>query len=89
MTTTLRKKILTAAVAAVALGTASFALTTDASAWGWYGGRAFHGHFAHHGHGWYRGFGFRHYAWPRYGFGFARLGCWRLTPYGRINVCIP
>jgi hypothetical protein len=85
------KKLLTAALAVAAIGTASIAVTTDAEA---RGGRGFHGgggkffhggkhfghRFHHHGH--------RHWHFKRFhGYGYAYNTCWKYTPYGLVNVC--
>jgi hypothetical protein len=76
------KKILTIAVAAVALTTASFAVTGDALAKGGMGGGGFGkgGGFGH-GHGFGRGFGHG-------GVVFIGSSCWRWFPgLGKVWVC--
>jgi hypothetical protein len=83
----LTRTLLTAAVALAAVGGASLSAATDASAkpggWGRHGGHGIH--FRHHGHRW----GHRHVHFRygyRYGHGYANP-CWKLTPYGMVNVC--
>jgi hypothetical protein len=82
------KKLLTAALAVVALGTASIAASSDASARGGHGGRGFHGHGGgKHFHGG-RHFGHRwHHHHRHFRFGFAYNTCWKYTPVGLVNVC--
>lgn len=91
------KKIITAAVAALALTTASLAIPGQAFAGGGHGhgghgshgghgghggGHGHHGHYGHHGHG--------HHGHGHHGHGHhfhVHNSCWKWTPYGSINVC--
>ena len=81
------KTIITAAIAALALTTASLAIPGQAFAGG-------HGHGGHGGHGEPRDR--RRSFWPRPFWGwssppsrhfFAYNSCWKWSPYGPVNVC--
>jgi hypothetical protein len=76
------KSTITAAIAALALTTASFAISSQAFAGGHGHGGHGHGHFGRghfgHGHFGHGHFGHRFYAYN---------SCWKWTPYGPINVC--
>ena len=69
------KTIITAAIAALALTTASLAIPGQAFAGG-------HGHGGHGGHGI---FGHGHHHHHRHFF--AYNSCWKWSPYGPVNVC--
>jgi len=82
------KKITTAAIAALALTTASLAIPGQAFAGG-HGGHGGHGG----GHG-YHGFGHGHFGHGFFGHGhrhhfYAYNSCWKWSPYGPVNVCYP
>ena len=80
------KTIITAAVAALALTTASLSIPGQAFAGG-------HGHGGHGGHG-HHGIGGGH-GHALFGHGhhhhhrlfFAYNSCWKWSPYGPVNVC--
>ena len=74
------KMITTAAIAALALSTASLAIPSQAFAGG-HGHGGFGGGHGHHGfgHGFF-GHGHRHHF-------FAYNSCWKWSPYGPVNVC--
>jgi hypothetical protein len=85
------KKIITAAIAALALSTASLAVPGQAFA----GGHGHGGHGGGHGHHGHHGFGHRH-GHGIFGHGhhhhhhrpfFAYNSCWKWSPYGPVNVC--
>jgi len=81
------KTIITAAVAALALTTASLAIPGQALAGGHgHGGHGGHGHHGigggHFGHGL---FGGGHHHHHRHFFGYN--SCWKWSPYGPVNVC--
>jgi len=81
------KTIITAAIAALALTTASLAIPGQAFAGG-------HGHGGHGGHG-HHGIGGGHFGHGLFGGGhhhhhrhfFAYNSCWKWSPYGPVNVC--
>jgi len=79
------KMITTAAIAALALTTASLAIPGQAFAGG-HGGHG--GHFGGHGH---LGFGHGHFGHGLFGHGhrhfFAYNSCWKWSPYGPVHVC--
>ena len=86
MTTT--KKIITAAIAALALTTASLVSMGDAFANGGQGGHV-RGHGSGHYSSGYHGdgqYGSGHY-FNGHHFGYSHNSCWKWTPYGSINVC--
>ena len=68
------KMITTAAIAALALSTASLAIPGQAFAGGHGGHGGGHGGFGH-------GYRHRHF--------FAYNSCWKWSPYGPVNVCNP
>ena len=73
------KTIITAAIAALALTTASLAVPGQAFARGGHGGHGIgHGHFGGHG---IFGHGYHHRQF------FAYNSCWKWSPYGPVNVC--
>ena len=79
------KKITTAAIAALALTTASLAIPGQAFAGG---------HGGHGGHGGGHGFGGGHFGHGFFGYGhrhhfYAYNSCWKWSPYGPVNVCYP
>src|SRR4029453_9601392 len=80
------KTIITAAIAALALTTASLAIPGQAFAGG-------HGHGGHGGHG-HHGIGGGHFGHGFFGghttqlhHFFAYNSCWKWSPYGPVNVC--
>ena len=73
------KKIIPAAIAALALTTASLAVPGQAFAGG-------HGHHGHHGHGHHGHHGHGHHHHHRHHF-YVYNSCWKWTPYGAVNVC--
>jgi hypothetical protein len=81
------KKIIPAAIGALALAAASLTIPSQAFA----GGHRHHGHHGHHGH--HHGhFGHRHGHWHGHHHHFrphfyVYNSCWKWTPYGRVNVC--
>ena len=79
------KTIITAAIAALALTTASLAVPGQAFAGGRHGGHGGHGHFGighgHFGHGGFFGHGHHHRPFLAYN------SCWKWSPYGPVNVC--
>ena len=76
------KTIITAAIAALALTTASLAVPGQALARGGHGGHGGHGiGHGHFGHGFF-GHGHHHHR-PF----FAYNSCWKWSPYGPVNVC--
>ena len=84
-------KIVMAAIAALALTTASLAIPSQAFAGGGHGkghgkghGHHAHGH-GHHGHGHHGHHGRRH---NRHGHYYVH-SCWRWTHHGPINICYP
>lgn len=84
------KTIITAAIAALALTTASVAVSGQAFAGGRHGGGhgGGHGHghghhgFGHGGHGIF-GHGHHHHYRPFVAYN----SCWKWSPYGPVNVC--
>jgi hypothetical protein len=76
------KTIITAAIAALALATASLAIPGQAFAGG-HGGLGGHGGHGHHGFG-HGLFGHGHHHHHRF---FAYNSCWKWSPYGPVNVC--
>jgi len=84
------KMITTAAIAALALSTASLAVPGQAFAGGHGGHGGGHGHGFGHGH-----FGHGHFGHGLFGHGyrhrhfFAYNSCWKWSPYGPVNVCNP
>jgi hypothetical protein len=80
------KTFITAAIAALALTTASLAVPGQAFAGGRHGGFGHghhgigHGHFGGHG---IFGHGHHHHHRPF----FAYNSCWKWSPYGPVNVC--
>jgi hypothetical protein len=91
------KTILTAAIAALALTTASLAIPGEAFAGGRHGGGHGGGHGGHGGHGGghgHHGMGHGHFGHGHFGHGhhhhrhfYAYNSCWKWSPYGPVNVC--
>jgi hypothetical protein len=78
------KTIITAAIAALVLTTASLAVPGQAFAGGGHGHFGIgHGHFGHghFGHGGFFGHGHHHRPFLAYN------SCWKWSPYGPVNVC--
>ena len=82
------KTIITAAIAALALTTASLAVPGQAFAGGHGGhgghGGGFGGHGIGHGHFGHGFFGHGHHHYRPF---FAYNSCWKWSPYGPVNVC--
>lgn len=84
------KKTIMAAIAVLALSTASLAVPGQAFAGGHghgghHGGHGGHGGHGHHGHG-HHG----HHGHGHFGHGhrfYVYNSCWKWSPYGPINVC--
>jgi hypothetical protein len=87
------KKIIPAAIGALALAAASLTIPATAFAGGHGHGHGHgHGGFGHgHGHGFGHGFGHHHgHFWGHrhhYRPFFVYNSCWKWTPYGKVNVC--